>query len=222
MPAEQVEIPVAVRDVVSKSATRRLRSGGRIPAVVYGRGVEPIPISVDAREFGRALPAAAWYSTLISLRLEGAEGEDQPTVMIKEVQHDLVDRRVVSIDFRRVSLQETVQTHVSIRVIGESTGVKAGGVLDQVIHEVMVECLPTEMPDRLEGDISALGIGDSARVRDLVVPSGVTVMAAEDEVVVHVTPPLREEEIAPEAPEEGALVEEVVEPEVVGEKTEEE
>jgi large subunit ribosomal protein L25 len=218
MPAEQVEIPVAVREEVSKSATRRLRTQGRIPAVVYGKGAEPIAISVDAREFARAVSAAGWYSTLINLRVEGAEAEDRPTVMIKEVQHDLVDRRVVSIDFRRVSLQETIQTHVTLRVVGESPGVKAGGILDQVLHEVMVECLPTDMPDHIEVQISQLGIGDSARVRDLVVPEGVTVVAPQDEVVIHVAPPLREEEIQPAAPEEGALVEEVVEPEVVGEK----
>jgi large subunit ribosomal protein L25 len=127
-----------------------------------------------------------------------------------------VRRKVISIDFRRVSLQETIQTHVAIRPIGESPGVKLGGILDHVTHEVMVECLPTDMPDHLEVDISGLEIGDSVRVKDLVVPQGVKVLAAEEDAVVVIAPPLREEEVAPVIEEEeGALVEEVPEPEVI-------
>ncbi|MDH4179817.1 MAG: 50S ribosomal protein L25 [Armatimonadota bacterium] len=214
MRAEQVEIAVTVRAEVGKMASRRLRARGQVPAVVYGRGEDPIAVSVDEAAFSRSVSAAGWYSTLIDLNIEGA---DSPTVMIKELQHDLASRRIVSIDFQRISLQEAIHTHVAIRHIGESPGVKRGGIVDQVTHDVMVECLPTDMPDHLEVDISGLEIGDSVRANDLIVPPGVKVMAAEDDVVIVIAPPVREEEVAPELPAEGALVEEMAEPEVIGE-----
>lgn len=218
MRAEQVEIPARVRTAIGTRASRRLRAQGHIPAVVYGGGQEPVVVSVDEATFAKAIPASGWYSTLIDLKIEGADGGDErPTVMIKEVQHDLVHRQVVSIDFRRISLEETIQTHVPIRHVGESPGVKLGGILDQVTHEVMVECLPTDMPDHLEVDVSGLEIGDSVRVKDLMVPPGVEVAAAEEDVVIVIAPPLREEEVAPVTEEEGALVEEVAEPEVISE-----
>ncbi len=218
MRAEQVAVPATVRTEIGTRASRRLRARGLIPAVVYGPGKEPVAVAVSAAAFTKAVPAAGWYSTLISLNIEGADDGESATVMVKEVQHDLVRRKIISIDFRRVSLRETVQAQVPIRHVGESPGVKLGGILDQVTHEAMVECLPTDMPDHLEVDISALEIGDSVRVRDLMVPDGVKVLAAEDDVVIVIAPPLREEEVAaPVEEEEGALVEEVAEPEVISE-----
>jgi large subunit ribosomal protein L25 len=223
MRSEQVEIPVSVRTEVGKIAAKHIRARGHIPAVVYGRGVEPIPVSVDEATFARAVSPAAWYSTLINLKIEGDDGPDTATVMIKELQRDLVKQQVVSIDFRRVSLMETIQTHVSVRHIGESPGVKAGGIIDQVTHEVLIECLPTDIPEHLEVDISELGIGDSVRVKDLAdVPDNVKILTPNDDAVIVIAPPLREEEVEPEVPEEGALVEEMAEPELVGEGPEEE
>jgi len=217
MRAEQVEIPVTVRAEVCKTTTRRLRAQGQVPAVVYGRGADPIAVSVDEAAFGHSVPAAGRFSTLINLKIEGAE-TDSPTVMVKDLHYDLVDQRIVSIDFQRISLQETIQTHVPIRHTGESPGVKLGGIIDQVQHDIMVECLPTDMPDHLEVDISGLGVGDSVRVKDLRLPSGVNVMAPEDDVVIVIAAPVREEEVAPELPVEGALVGETAEPEVIGEE----
>jgi large subunit ribosomal protein L25 len=127
-----------------------------------------------------------------------------------------VSRQIISVDFKRVSLTEKIHTHVALRHIGESPGVKKGGIIDQVMHEVMVECLPTEMPDHLEADISSLEIGGSVRVRDIQAPQGVKILAPENEVLIVIAPPVRVEEVAPAA-EVGALVEEVAEPEVVGE-----
>ncbi len=217
MRAEQVEIPVTVRAEVGKTANRRLRARGRVPAVVYGRGADPIAVSVDEAVFSRSVPAAGRFSTLINLKIEGAEAEpESATVMIKDLHADLVDRRIVSIDFQRISLQETIRTRVPIRHFGESPGVKLGGIIDQVTHEIIVECLPTEMPDHLEVDISSLEIAGSVRVKDLIVPPGVSVMAQEDDVVVVIAAPVREEEVAPELPVEGALVEESAEPDVIG------
>ncbi len=218
MRAEQAQVPASFRGEVGTRASRRLRSRGLIPGVVYGRGEKPVAISVNEATFNKAVPAAGWYSTLIALNIQQADGDETTTVMVKEVQHDLVRRRIVSIDFQRISLEEAIRTHVPVRHVGDSPGVKVGGILDQVTHEVVVECLPTDMPDHLEVDVSALQIGDSVRVRDLLVPAGVKVLAAEDDVVIVISPPLREEEVTPVVEAvEGALVEELAEPEVVGE-----
>ncbi|MFB3880409.1 MAG: 50S ribosomal protein L25 [Armatimonadota bacterium] len=220
MRAEQVQIPAAVRAEVGKAACSRLRANGQIPAVVYGRGTEPIALAVDEAAFTRAVRPTAWYHTLISLDIAGASGtvEARPTVMIAEVQRDLVSRKIKSLDFKRVSLSEKIHTHVSVRHVGDSPGVKKGGVIDQVMHEVMVECLPTDMPDHLEADLSALEIGDGVRVRDIAVPDGVRILAPEDEVLIVIAPPVKAEAVAAAPAEEGALVEEVAQPEVVGEE----
>lgn len=214
-------IPVAARSEVGKTASRRLRAQGKIPAVVYGRGTDPMPLTVDEDAFSKTLPPAAWYSTVLHLEVEdaGQRGEERPAVMIREVQRDLVRQQILSIDFQRISLREKLQTQVPVAHRGESPGVKEGGILEHVLYEVTVECLPADIPDHLEVDVSGLEISDSVRVRNIRVPANVRIVTPEDEVVVVISPPITEEELAaPAAPEEGVVVEEQMEPELVGEE----
>ena len=220
MRAEQIELPVATRSEVGKTASRRLRATGKIPGVVYGRGGEAVAVAVDEQLFSKALPEASWFSSVIRLRIEGEQTDDpEPTVMIREVQRDLVRRRLLSVDFLRISLQEVVRAQIPLVTVGESPGVKQGGILEHITHEVTVECLPTDMPEHLELDISEAEIGDSLRMKDLAAPPGVTLTAQPDDVLVVVAPPVRIEEVVPEAEAvEGALVEEAAEPEVIGER----
>lgn len=221
---EQVELPVATRSEVGKTANRRLRTAGRIPGVVYGRGEEAVAVAVDAHVFSKTVPEANWFSSVIRLRIEGGEAQDrEPTVMIREVQRDLVGRRLLSVDFLRISLEEAVRAQIPVVTVGESPGVKQGGILEHIAHEVVVECLPMDMPDHLELDISEMEIGDSLRLRDLVAPPGVTLTAQPDDVLVVLAPPVQLEEVVPEVEVvEGALVEEAAEPEVIGERRAEE
>jgi len=224
MRTEQIELPASVRSEVGKSASRRLRREGKIPSVVYGRGGRPIPIAVEESAFSRSLSDATWFSTLIKLRIDGVGRADSgPTVMIKEVQRDLVRQRLLSIDFQRISLRESIHTQVRVVTVGQSPGVKLGGILEHLTHEVTVECLPTDIPDHLEADISQIEIGQSLRVRDLVAPPGVKIVTPADDVILVVAPPVRVEEAAPAAAEaERAAVEEHVEPEVIREREREE
>jgi len=219
MRTQQAQIPVSVRTEVGKSAARRLRAAGRIPAVVYGRGMASLPVWVEERAFARALPESAWHSTLVQLRIEGDGIEDTtPSVVIAQVQRDPARQRILSIDFHRISLQERVHTQVPVIHSKQSPGVRKGGILEHIVHELMVECLAADMPDHLEADISALEIGDALRVSDLVPPPGVKILAPPHEVVVLVAPPLRAEEVAAPAVPEGAVVEETEEPEVIRER----
>ncbi len=228
MRGAQIELTAAVRPEIGKSASRRLRRQGMVPAVVYGRGREPVAVAVEEAALRRALPEPSWHSTVIRLRIAGlpdrtgAEEDSEPTVMIKEVQRDLVRRCLLSMDFHRISLRESIHTQVPVVAVGQSPGVKVGGILEHLAHEVVVECLPTDIPDHLEADISQLEIGHSLRVRDLPAPPGVKIVASPDDVVLVVAPPARVEEVAPVvAPEEAAVVEERAEPEVIGEGEEE-
>jgi len=220
MRGQQIELPVTVRSEVGKTASRRLRKEGKIPAVVYGRAAEPLALAVDEATFRRAVPDNALYSSLITLQIEGAEQgkHKDATVMIKEVQRDLVERRLMSIDFRRTSLSESIQTPVLVIRVGEGPGVKIGGILEHLTHEVIVECLPSDVPNRIEADVSALEIGNSLRVRDLPVPPGVRIVTPEDDVVIVISPPAVIEEAAPVEEEEGVVVEETAEPEVLTER----
>ncbi len=224
MRAEQIELPVSARSEVGKTASRRLRAAGKIPGVVYGRGEETVAVAVDENLFSKALPEANWFSSVIRLRIEGGDTQQaEPTVMIREVQRDVVARRLVSVDFLRISLQEAVRAHIPVVTIGESPGLKRGGILEHINHEVSIECLPADMPDHIEADISELEIGDSLRVKDIAPPPDVRLVASPEEVVLVVAPPVRIEEVAPELEEvEGAVVEETAEPEVVGERKPEE
>jgi len=218
MRSQQTELSVHARTDAGKTAARRLRRQGRIPAVVYGRGMESFPVSVDAAEFVRALPETAWYSTLLRLKLEdGGAEEPNPTVMIMEVQRDSVRNRLLSVDFHKVSMQEKLHTQVPVIHVRQSPGVRQGGILEHIMHEVMVECLPSDIPEHLEADISGLNIGDALRVRDLVAPEGVRILTSADETVIMVIPPVKMEEVAPSV-EVGAVVEEKQEPELVRER----
>ncbi|UCC69289.1 MAG: 50S ribosomal protein L25 [Armatimonadota bacterium] len=220
MRAEQIELPVSVRSEAGKTASRRLRAAGKIPGVVYGRGEEPTAVTVDENVFSQALAEANWFSSVITLRIKGSKAKRaEPTVMIREVQRDLVARRLLSVDFMRISLQEAVRAQIPVVAVGESPGVKRGGILEHINHELTVECLPTDIPDHIEVDISGLDIGESFRAKEIAPPPGVKIIALPEDVVLVVAPPVRIEEVAPEVEEvEGAAVEETAEPEVVGER----
>jgi len=230
MRAKQVELGATMRVETGKSAARKLRAQGQIPAVVYGRGIDPMPVTVDATEFTRALPESAWRSTLINLKVAPAEGEgkgkkrsdSQETVIIAEVQRHPVRQSLLAVDFHRISLKETIRARVPVVAIGESPGVKLGGVLEQTMHEVEVECLPTALPDHVEADISNLEIGDTFRVKDLGEIPDATILSDPEDLLLVVAPPTKAPTVEAAPEEIGAVVTEAPEPEVIGEKKEEE
>jgi large subunit ribosomal protein L25 len=195
MRTKVIEIEATVRTEVGKGAAKRLRAAGQVPAVVYARGREPMPIALDEARFRRAIPEGGWYSTPLRLVLQGAGGGDAgPTAMVTEVQRDRIRDRIVAIDFHAVSLDEPVRAQVPIRVIGESAAVKQGGIVEVLMHEVAVEALPTELPDHLDVDVTKAGFHDHLRVGDLLVPPGVAVLASPEEAVLVVAPPAKVEE----------------------------
>lgn len=211
---EQVELPVTLRAGTGKRAARRLRAEGQVPGVVYGRGAEPLPVAVEARAFVASVLHSGHGHGLVGLRFLGKEGlRSTPLVMVKQVQRDPITDQLLNVDFQRISPREKVETSVPLVLVGESRAVHQGALLEHLVHEVQVHCLPADIPEYLELDISGLAVGSAVHVGELAAPAGVEITSPAEEVVLLVAPPPKPpEEVAAEAPPEPE------EPEVLGQR----
>jgi large subunit ribosomal protein L25 len=193
------------RDGTGKGVARKLRAAGRVPGVVYGHG-DPLRISVDARELFHVLHTDAGANVMVDLRVD----TDQYLAMPREVQRDHLRGRLIHVDFLRIARDEKVTVDVPIQLVGESHGVKEGGVVEHHLWNLQLESFPQDVPSVIEADISGLGINESLKVSDLEISGNLTVLTSEDDVIVSVVPPqvlkVAEEEVLPgeEALEEAA------------------
>jgi len=202
---ERVVLPVEARGKTGKSAAKKLRLAGKIPAILYGKHHPPTPLAIDRKRLLELLHRAASKNVLIDLEIHKDGEVEKATVMLKELQRDLLGREVIHADLVAVSLEESIELEIPVVLSGQARGVAAGGILEHHLRHLLVECLPTQIPESIEVDISALDIGDAIHVSDLKVPQGVTVRTPPDEVVVSILAPAKEEVVAPP---------EVVQPEV--------
>jgi large subunit ribosomal protein L25 len=195
------------RDQLGKGGARKARAAGKIPGVVYGHGESPVPVAVDARHFELALRHHKGGNAIVNLAVSGGE----LTALIRDVQIDPLSRHITHLDFQRISLSETVEVKVTLHVTGTPTGVKdGGGVLEIITREVEVRCLPTAIPAAIDADVSALAVGQSLHVRDLVVPN-VTILTDANVTLATVVAPTVIEETTAETPAaEGAAEPEVI------------
>ena len=196
-----------LRTETKKGAARRLRRQGRIPAVMYGHR-DPLLLSIDAREFSRKFQQIS-ESTIIHLSA-GAETYD---VLVKDFQVDHIIERLEHIDFFEIERGRILRARVLLHYVGNPIGVREGGLQEMLVHEVDVESLPRDLPERIDVDIENLAVGHSLHVSDLVVPDGVRVLTSQDQVIVLIAHKVEEAE--PEDDEED--VEDVLEGEVVDE-----
>jgi large subunit ribosomal protein L25 len=192
----RVKLVVSERTLLGSSESRRLRTQGLIPGVLYGRG-EPVAICVGERDLRAALHTPAGTHAVLDVEIDGGK---QHSAILKEFQRDPVRGLITHIDLQEVRLDQPIQSSVAVTLVGEAAGTKEGGVLSQVTTEVNVEGLPLEIPQHLELDVSELHIGDSLRLADLAVPEGITLLDDGEEVLATVTLPSREE-----LPEEEAV-----------------
>lgn len=200
MAGERVKLVVQNRSVLGSAEARRLRRQGLIPGVLYGRE-QPIPITVAERDLRAAFGGGGAHSVLDVVVSSGKAHSS----VLKEFQQDPVRGTVTHVDLQEVRLDQPIHAAVSVTLVGDARGVREGGVLTQVTTTVNVEALPLEIPEHLEFDISELGIGDSARLAQLRVPEGVTVLDdLEETVLASVTAPRAEE---PEPVEEAEAAE---------------
>jgi large subunit ribosomal protein L25 len=216
----ELTLEVARREGSGKGPARKLRKGGKIPAVVYGGHRETVPITVDRKAVTDLIQKSEHGVRSIFL-LKMAGTDQQRHAMIKDIQIDPISRKMTHIDFIRVLMDEVVRTTVPVHLNGSPIGVKEGGLLDFQVRELHVECLPNAIPDKIDVDISNLAVHDYFRISDLTFPEGVKVLDDRDRVVVGVTHQRAEVVPTPEA----VPAEEVpTEPEVIarGKKVEEE
>ena len=172
------------------AGSRRLLRNGEIPAVVYGKS-EPLHVIVNAHEFEMKKSGFS-ESTLITLHVDG---EGDHSVFVKTYQEDLLRRCIHHIDFFEITAGHAVRTHVRVELDGNPVGCRAGGVLDQVIHELEIECLPKDLPEVIKADISALDINETFRVDQLQLPAGVKVLEDGEAAIASVR--MVKEEAAP-------------------------
>ena len=211
------------REGRGKNEANRLRASGKIPAVVYGSRAEGklpegVPVSVDPKQVLRILHSESGANTLITLRVEGSS---EARVMVKEYQLDPITHQLLHADFYQLALDKAITVVVPVRLKGEPKGVKQqGGLLDFVTREIQVQCLPTEIPEHIDIDVSEMMLNQSIRVRDLAQDSKWKAVTPPDTMIVHVVMP-KAEESAQAATVEGAPA--AAEPEVIKKgKTEEE
>ena len=178
------------RQTLGKGGARKARAAGHIPAVLYGHGEDPVPVSIQAREFDLALRAHKGGNPIVNLAVSGSEY----TALIRDVQYDPLSHDILHLDFQHISLTETIEVKVAVHLTGLPIGVKdGGGILETILRELEVRCLPTAIPPSIEVDVSHLAIGDSVHVREISVPD-VTILNAGGETVATVVPPTVMEE----------------------------
>jgi len=176
-----------------------LRRSGQVPAILYGHGMQALALEVQERDLIQALHTKAGENVVITLNVEGANLKES-TCLIKEMQHNPVTDKIQHVDFTIISLTEKIEVKVPLilKNASEAAGVKEGGVLDVVHHEIEVECLPTEIPEKIEVDVKDLKIGDLIHAGELPFPSGVVCKFSAEEVVIALHAPHEEEAPAAE------------------------
>ena len=198
----EVTLQAEPRPGSGKGVSRKLRVAGKVPGVLYGRGVDPVPLAVDRMALGRVFKTEAGRNVLIDLQIEG----DTHLTMARELQRDPVKGAILHVDFLKIARDVAIEVDVPIHIEGDAPGVKEGGVIEHHLWSVRVSCLPTSVPDRMIADVSRMVLGDMLRVADLKVEEGVTILTDPAEAVLGVVVPqiLKLEE---EVPAEAALAE---------------
>ncbi len=191
---ERMVLKAEIRLPLTRGELNQLRREGRVPAVIYGRGKETRSLLVDGRLLRKVLSAGG-TNVLIDLEIGNGAGSDRETVMLKEIQRHLWQQdRLLHVDFIRISMEDEIEVEVPLNFVGEAAGTLEGGIIQILLREVSVKCLPVNIPELLEIDLSPLGIGDSISAGSLILPEGVTLLTAPEDALAQVLVPEEEEE----------------------------
>jgi large subunit ribosomal protein L25 len=222
---KDITINASSREGVGKGPARRLRAQGMIPAAVYGEGGEASAVAINTKEIANILRSGSGQNTIFKIALPQSEGEPA-NVIIKDYQVDPIKGRLLHADLLRLSMTTLTRVDVSVETLGEPAGVKSdGGILEVQLREIEVECLPGDIPQHLQVDVSHLQIGDHVTVADLIYDrEKVKVLADEHQIVAGVLAPRMVEEVVPAAAVAEGEAAAAAEPEVIkkGGKGEEE
>lgn len=209
----EVTLQAVKRERTGKGAARQARAQNKVPGVIYGLGMDPIPVEVDRRELVTAFHTDAGMNVLLNIEVDGTK----TTTLARDLQRDPLRGTLLHADFVKVDLKQEVEVEVPVHIVGEAPGQKEGGVLEQPLFELHVRCLPTEVPESIDADVSGLNIGDSLKVSDLASGRNFEILNDPDASVAAVVAPVSEEELeameaaagveGEEVPEEGEVPE---------------
>lgn len=222
----EMTIKVEKREQTGKNANRQLRAMGAVPAVVYGGNKDSVAITIDRKKVIELLKRGGGENAVFKLELAGTDASRH--AMIRDLQVDPISRRIIHIDFQRIDLKEKVRVQVAIQLEGEAYGVKTeGGVLDFITRDIEVECLPNDIPQAIEVDVTPLAIGQHVEAGDLQLPENVELMDEPERVIVsisHSRVAAEIEQLEAEEAEEMLIEAKTDEPEVIakGKEAEEE
>ncbi len=203
---EEILLRAETRKGRGKGVVRKLRRDGNIPAVLYGKDIKAMPIAISAKEWA-VLTRRMRRNAILNMELHTNEGVEKRPVMIKDIQKDFLGNDTFHIDFLQVSMERTIEIEIPIHLTGVAKGTVDDGIIEQHLRTVKVECLPTQIPEKIEIDVTDLGIGDSFHVSNISLP-GIKLLEGTDVAVVTVIPPeMKEkpvsvEEVEPEKKEE--------------------
>ncbi len=185
---EIVELLAQAREETGTKEARRLRAAGKVPVSLYGQKTDAAKLVVESREFERIMRGHAGSSFIMKLKVEG---RDDTSVIIKEIQRHPLRDHLLHIDLLSVALDEKIVTGIPVRLVGESIGVREGGVMQAGVRELQIEALPTELPEFIEVDVVELNIGQSIHASELKLPESTTLVGNADEVVATVLEPTK-------------------------------
>ena len=190
------ELTVTQREGKGKQAAKRLRREGQIPAILYG-GATPEPIAVDPKAVLKMIHGHEGTTQLLSLKFDGGATSSRMAI-IRDMQFDPVSEDLLHVDLQEVAADRAITVRVAVHPVGEAVGVRdTKGILSLVLHELEISCLPTNIPQRIDADVSDLAIGDVLTVRNLVAPEGVRILNDPGQAIATVSPPMAEEVAAP-------------------------
>jgi large subunit ribosomal protein L25 len=207
----EVNLAVEKRDVIGKGPAKKLRSEGKIPAVIYGQAEKSVPLSLDAKAFHTILHSHHGENVIFEIHIPGRKTGLK--AILREVQHEPVTGEILHVDFQHISMTKKITVQVPIALVGSPDGVRnKGGILEHILHELEVECLPGDIPEHIEVDVTELDVGDSIHVSDIPATKVAILTDPERSVATVVPPtiikaPVEKEELEEELIEEPELVE---------------
>jgi len=198
---QKADLEVKARENLNKPTAKQLRAKGSVPAIIYGVGIKNIPVIVDPKKLEKIIGGEAGRNVIISLKVDDGAKHKAIPVLMHDLQRDIFTDCITHVDFLRIDMEKEIKAKVHVEITGISIGVKEHeGILVAGLREVEVKCLPTDIPNKFVVDVTPLDVNGTLHVSDLRVPEGVEILSSPDETLAHISPPAKEEELAP-APE---------------------
>jgi large subunit ribosomal protein L25 len=196
---KQIDLTAKPRPRLGRSAAKQARRNGTVPAVLYGKHIKPQHLSVSALDVKKLLSHGRSSHAMVNLTIEDNGSKQTHLALVQELQIDPLQDTVIHVDFHQLSASEKFRVRVPVRAVGEPVGVKEGGIMEYLIREVEIECLPKDLPDVIEVDVTNLKLGASIFLGDLKVADGITLRGDKSRPVITIAMPTTEEQLAAEA-----------------------